>query len=205
MLQNGEGFIPELALLSCNDDDDVTEPVDAVFYYIDPEKKMMKMVYPITHDIHSLLTFASTPNEIMMADEYTDKIYNFYFPRSNLRLMDSPACCISDVMDILGRGTLTHIGWWKIMPKIPLNKACLKFWQGGGFISDEPQMPPCQMPPWSHSPEVEWISPDGADETDRSESSAESANKTDRTESESWVIAGTDTDWNADSDGVAFA
>ena len=139
-LQNSwDEFTGEGAIVSMSCSDVVNE--DAAFYYIEPEKKMMKMVYPITHTINSFLMFASTPNEITMADDdYAyKKIYDFYFPRSRLRLMDSPACCVSDVRDILGCDTLaSHIGWMPPLPPLCLNKAGLEWWLGS-HLTDEPQ------------------------------------------------------------------
>ena len=136
--------------------DDFTRGVDAIVYFVDEQRELMKIAYPIDlfdrniidgrAMIVSFLTLAIGNNQGMSDVEYA-KMLDFYVPPAYLRLFDGPACNIADLWRVLGRpqenggmvvGTI-------IKPKLglrpkPFADACHQFWLGGDFIkNDEPQ------------------------------------------------------------------
>ena len=136
--------------------DDFTKGVDALVYFIDEAKGVMKVAYPnelfdrnVTDGramIVSFLTLAVGNNQ-GMGDVKQLQMQDFYVPWSMLRLFDGPAKDISDMWDILGRPRVNggYISGTIIKPKLglrpePFAKAALQFWLGGDFIkNDEPQ------------------------------------------------------------------
>ncbi len=136
--------------------DDFTIGLDAICYFIDEEKELMKIAYPIDlfdrniidgrAMVVSMMTLMVGNNQGMGDVEYA-KLLDFYVPPSFLRLFDGPSMGIVDMWRILGRdldnggmivGTI-------IKPKLglraqPFADACYQFWLGGDFIkNDEPQ------------------------------------------------------------------
>jgi ribulose-bisphosphate carboxylase large chain len=136
--------------------DDFTRGVDAIVYFVDEQRELMKIAYPVDlfdrniidgrAMIVSFLTLAIGNNQGMSDVEYA-KMLDFYVPPDYLRLFDGPACNIRDMWRVLGRpqedggmvvGTI-------IKPKLglrpkPFADACHQFWLGGDFIkNDEPQ------------------------------------------------------------------
>ena len=136
--------------------DDFTKGLDAICYFIDEEKELMKIAYPIDlfdrniidgrAMVVSMMTLMVGNNQGMGDVEYA-KLLDFYVPPSFLRLFDGPSMGIRDMWRILGRdldnggmivGTI-------IKPKLglraqPFADACYQFWLGGDFIkNDEPQ------------------------------------------------------------------
>ena len=136
--------------------DDFTKGVDALVYFIDEAKGVMKVAYPnelfdrnVTDGramIVSFLTLAIGNNQ-GMGDVKHLQMQDFYVPWSMLRLFDGPSRDISDMWDILGRPRKDggYIAGTIIKPKLglrpePFAKAAYQFWLGGDFIkNDEPQ------------------------------------------------------------------
>ena len=136
--------------------DDFTKGVDALVYFIDEAKGIMKVAYPnelfdrnVTDGramIVSFLTLAVGNNQ-GMGDVKQLQMQDFYVPWSMLRLFDGPAKDITDMWDILGRSRVNggYISGTIIKPKLglrpePFAKAAYQFWLGGDFIkNDEPQ------------------------------------------------------------------
>lgn len=136
--------------------DDFTKGVDALVYFIDEAKGIMKVAYPndlfdrnVTDGramIVSFLTLAIGNNQ-GMGDVKHLQMQDFYVPWSMLRLFDGPSMDISDMWDILGRPRVNggYISGTIIKPKLglrpePFAKAAYQFWLGGDFIkNDEPQ------------------------------------------------------------------
>ena len=136
--------------------DDFTKGVDALVYYIDEAKGVMKVAYP--NDLFdrniidgramivSFLTLAIGNNQ-GMGDVKNLQMQDFYVPWSMLRLFDGPAKDITDLWDILGRPRVNggYIAGTIIKPKLglrpePFAHAAYQFWLGGDFIkNDEPQ------------------------------------------------------------------
>jgi len=136
--------------------DDFTKGVDALVYFIDEAKGIMKVAYPndlfdrnVTDGramIVSFLTLAIGNNQ-GMGDVKHLQMQDFYVPWSMLRQFDGPSMDISDMWDILGRPRVNggYISGTIIKPKLglrpePFAKAAYQFWLGGDFIkNDEPQ------------------------------------------------------------------
>lgn len=136
--------------------DDFTKGVDALVYFIDEAKGVMKVAYPndlfdrnMTDGramIVSFLTLAIGNNQ-GMGDVKQLQMQDFYVPWSMLRMYDGPAKDITDLWDILGRPRVNggYIAGTIIKPKLglrpePFAKAAYEFWLGGDFIkNDEPQ------------------------------------------------------------------
>src|SRR5487761_2038545 len=136
--------------------DDFTKGVDALVYFIDEAKGVLKVAYPnelfdrnVTDGramIVSFLTLAIGNNQ-GMGDVKHLQMQDFYVPWSMLRLFDGPSRDISDMWDILGRPRKDggYIAGTIIKPKLglrpePFAKAAYQFWLGGDFIkNDEPQ------------------------------------------------------------------
>ena len=136
--------------------DDFTKGVDALVYFIDEAKGVMKVAYPnelfdrnVTDGramIVSFLTLAVGNNQ-GMGDVKQLQMQDFYVPWSMLRLFDGPSKDITDMWDILGRPRVNggYIAGTIIKPKLglrpePFAKAAYQFWLGGDFIkNDEPQ------------------------------------------------------------------
>ncbi|NTV96456.1 MAG: ribulose-bisphosphate carboxylase [Thiobacillus sp.] len=136
--------------------DDFTKGVDALVYFIDEAKGVMKVAYPnelfdrnVTDGramIVSFLTLAIGNNQ-GMGDVKNLQMQDFYVPWSMLRLFDGPSKDITDLWDILGRPRQNggYIAGTIIKPKLglrpePFAKAAYQFWLGGDFIkNDEPQ------------------------------------------------------------------
>jgi ribulose-bisphosphate carboxylase large chain len=136
--------------------DDFTKGVDALVYFIDEAKGVMKVAYPnelfdrnMTDGrvmIVSFLTLAVGNNQ-GMGDVKQLQMQDFYVPWSMLRLFDGPSKDITDLWDILGRPRKDggYIAGTIIKPKLglrpePFAKAAYQFWLGGDFIkNDEPQ------------------------------------------------------------------
>ena len=136
--------------------DDFTKGVDALVYFIDEAKGVMKVAYPIDlfdrnmidgrAMIVSFLTLAIGNNQ-GQGDVKCLKMHDFYVPWSMLRLFDGPSKDITDMWDILGRPRVNggYIAGTIIKPKLglrpePFAKAAYQFWLGGDFIkNDEPQ------------------------------------------------------------------
>ncbi len=136
--------------------DDFTKGVDALVYFIDEAKGIMKVAYPnelfdrnVTDGramIVSFLTLAIGNNQ-GMGDVKQLQMQDFYVPWSMLRLFDGPSMDITDMWDILGRSRTDggYIAGTIIKPKLglrpePFAKAAYQFWLGGDFIkNDEPQ------------------------------------------------------------------
>ena len=136
--------------------DDFTKGVDALVYFIDEAKGVMKVAYP--NDLFdrnvidgramivSFLTLAIGNNQ-GMGDVKHLQMVDFYVPWSMLRLFDGPSKDITDMWDILGRPRVNggYIAGTIIKPKLglrpePFAKAAYQFWLGGDFIkNDEPQ------------------------------------------------------------------
>ncbi len=136
--------------------DDFTKGVDALVYFIDEAKGIMKVAYPNElfdrnvidgrAMIVSFLTLAVGNNQ-GMGDVKHLQMQDFYVPWSMLRLFDGPSKDITDMWDILGRPRVNggYIAGTIIKPKLglrpePFAKAAYQFWLGGDFIkNDEPQ------------------------------------------------------------------
>ena len=136
--------------------DDFTKGVDALVYFIDEAKGIMKVAYPndlfdrnVTDGramIVSFLTLAIGNNQ-GMGDVADLQMQDFYVPPRMLQLFDGPAKDISDLWRILGRPVVNggYISGTIIKPKLglrpePFAKAAYQFWLGGDFIkNDEPQ------------------------------------------------------------------
>ncbi|MDP3483403.1 MAG: ribulose-bisphosphate carboxylase [Sulfuricella sp.] len=136
--------------------DDFTKGVDALVYFIDEAKGVMKVAYPndlfdrnITDGRAMLVSFLTLAigNNQGMGDVKHLQMQDFYVPWSMLRLFDGPAKDITDLWDILGRPRVNggYIAGTIIKPKLglrpePFAKAAYQFWLGGDFIkNDEPQ------------------------------------------------------------------
>ena len=136
--------------------DDFTKGVDALVYFIDEAKGVMKVAYPndlfdrnITDGRAMLVSFLTLAigNNQGMGDVKQLQMQDFYVPWSMLRQYDGPAKDISDLWDILGRPRVNggYIAGTIIKPKLglrpePFAKAAYQFWLGGDFIkNDEPQ------------------------------------------------------------------
>jgi len=136
--------------------DDFTKGVDALVYFIDEAKGVMKVAYPndlfdrnVTDGramIVSFLTLAIGNNQ-GMGDVKHLQMQDFYVPWSLLRQFDGPSKDITDLWDILGRSRTDggYIAGTIIKPKLglrpePFAAAAYQFWLGGDFIkNDEPQ------------------------------------------------------------------
>jgi ribulose-bisphosphate carboxylase large chain len=136
--------------------DDFTKGVDALVYFIDEAKGIMKVAYPndlfdrnLTDGrvmIVSFLTLCIGNNQ-GMGDIANLQMQDFYVPPRMLQLFDGPAKDISDLWRILGRPIKDggYISGTIIKPKLglrpePFAKAAYQFWLGGDFIkNDEPQ------------------------------------------------------------------
>lgn len=136
--------------------DDFTKGVDALVYFIDEAKGIMKIAYPIdlfdrniTDGRVMLVSFLTLciGNNQGMADCKEAQMQDFYMPPRMLQLFDGPAKNISDMWRILGRPVENggYIAGTIIKPKLglrpePFAHACYQFWLGGDFIkNDEPQ------------------------------------------------------------------
>ncbi len=136
--------------------DDFTKGVDALVYFIDEAKGVMKVAYPndlfdrnVTDGRAMLVSFLTLAigNNQGMGDVKNLQMQDFYVPWSMLRLFDGPAKDITDLWDILGRPRVNggYIAGTIIKPKLglrpePFAKAAYQFWLGGDFIkNDEPQ------------------------------------------------------------------
>ncbi|BAN36649.1 ribulose bisphosphate carboxylase, large subunit [Sulfuricella denitrificans skB26] len=136
--------------------DDFTKGVDALVYFIDEAKGIMKVAYPndlfdrnVTDGRAMLVSFLTLAigNNQGMGDVKHLQMQDFYVPWSMLRLYDGPAKDITDLWDILGRPRINggYIAGTIIKPKLglrpePFAKAAYQFWLGGDFIkNDEPQ------------------------------------------------------------------
>jgi len=136
--------------------DEFTKGVDALVYFIDEAKGIMKVAYPndlfdrnVTDGrvmIVSFLTLCIGNNQ-GMGDIANLQMQDFYVPPRMLQLFDGPAKDISDLWRILGRPVKDggYISGTIIKPKLglrpePFAKAAYQFWLGGDFIkNDEPQ------------------------------------------------------------------
>jgi ribulose-bisphosphate carboxylase large chain len=136
--------------------DDFTKGVDALVYFIDEAKGVMKVAYPndlfdrnVTDGRAMLVSFLTLAigNNQGMGDVKHLQMQDFYVPWSMLRQYDGPAKDITDLWDILGRPRVNggYIAGTIIKPKLglrpePFAKAAYQFWLGGDFIkNDEPQ------------------------------------------------------------------
>jgi ribulose-bisphosphate carboxylase large chain len=136
--------------------DDFTKGVDALVYFIDETKGVMKVAYPndlfdrnLTDGRAMLVSFLTLAigNNQGMGDVKQLQMQDFYVPWSMLRMYDGPAKDITDLWDILGRPRVNggYIAGTIIKPKLglrpePFAKAAYQFWLGGDFIkNDEPQ------------------------------------------------------------------
>ncbi|MFA5082090.1 MAG: ribulose-bisphosphate carboxylase [Hydrogenophilaceae bacterium] len=136
--------------------DDFTKGVDALVYFIDESKGVMKVAYPnelfdrnVTDGRAMLVSFLTLAigNNQGMGDVKHLQMQDFYVPWSMLRQFDGPAKDITDLWDILGRPRVNggYIAGTIIKPKLglrpePFAKAAYQFWLGGDFIkNDEPQ------------------------------------------------------------------
>ncbi len=136
--------------------DDFTKGVDALVYFIDEAKGVMKVAYPndlfdrnVTDGRAMLVSFLTLAigNNQGMGDVKNLQMQDFYVPWSMLRQYDGPAKDITDLWDILGRPRVDggYIAGTIIKPKLglrpePFAKAAYQFWLGGDFIkNDEPQ------------------------------------------------------------------
>ncbi|HYR05627.1 MAG TPA: ribulose-bisphosphate carboxylase [Gallionella sp.] len=136
--------------------DDFTKGVDALVYFIDEAKGIMKIAYPIdlfdrniTDGRAMLVSFLTLciGNNQGMADVKNSQMQDFYMPPRMLQLFDGPAKNISDMWRILGRPVENggYIAGTIIKPKLglrpePFAHAAYQFWLGGDFIkNDEPQ------------------------------------------------------------------
>jgi ribulose-bisphosphate carboxylase large chain len=136
--------------------DDFTKGVDALVYFIDEAKGVMKVAYPndlfdrnLTDGRAMLVSFLTLAigNNQGMGDVKNLQMQDFYVPWSMLRMYDGPAKDITDLWDILGRPRVNggYIAGTIIKPKLglrpePFAKAAYQFWLGGDFIkNDEPQ------------------------------------------------------------------
>jgi ribulose-bisphosphate carboxylase large chain len=136
--------------------DDFTKGVDALVYFIDEARGIMKVAYPNElfdrnvidgrAMIVSFLTLVVGNNQ-GMGDVKQLQMQDFYVPWSMLRLFDGPSKDITDMWDILGRPRVNggYISGTIIKPKLglrpePFARAAYQFWLGGDFIkNDEPQ------------------------------------------------------------------
>ena len=136
--------------------DDFTKGVDALVYFIDEAKGIMKVAYPndlfdrnMTDGRTMIVSFLTLciGNNQGQGDVKCLKMHDFYVPWSMLRLFDGPAKDITDMWDILGRPRVDggYIAGTIIKPKLglrpePFAHAAYQFWLGGDFIkNDEPQ------------------------------------------------------------------
>jgi ribulose-bisphosphate carboxylase large chain len=136
--------------------DDFTKGVDALVYFIDEAKGVMKVAYPndlfdrnVTDGRAMLVSFLTLAigNNQGMGDVKHLQMQDFYVPWSMLRQFDGPAKDITDLWDILGRPRVNggYIAGTIIKPKLglrpePFAHAAYQFWLGGDFIkNDEPQ------------------------------------------------------------------
>jgi ribulose-bisphosphate carboxylase large chain len=136
--------------------DDFTKGVDALVYFIDEAKGVMKVAYPndlfdrnVTDGRAMLVSFLTLAigNNQGMGDVKHLQMQDFYVPWSMLRQFDGPAKDITDLWDILGRPRVNggYIAGTIIKPKLglrpePFAAAAYQFWLGGDFIkNDEPQ------------------------------------------------------------------
>lgn len=136
--------------------DDFTKGVDALVYFIDEAKGIMKIAYPIDlfdrnvidgrTMLVSFLTLCIGNNQ-GMGDIKNSQMRDFYVPPKLMRLFDGPAMDISDMWRMLGRPVENggYIAGTIIKPKLglrpePFAEAAYQFWLGGDFIkNDEPQ------------------------------------------------------------------
>jgi len=130
--------------------------VDALVYFIDEAKGIMKIAYP--NDLFdrnvidgramivSFLTLAIGNNQ-GMGDIKNAQMYDFFIPPKMLNLFDGPSMDITDLWNVLGRSRADggYIAGTIIKPKLglrpePFADAAYQFWLGGDFIkNDEPQ------------------------------------------------------------------
>ncbi|MDI6747664.1 MAG: ribulose-bisphosphate carboxylase [Rhodocyclaceae bacterium] len=136
--------------------DEFTKGVDALVYFIDEAKGVMKIAYPMDlfdrnmidgrAMLVSFLTLCIGNNQ-GQGDVKCLKMHDFWVPRQLLRLYDGPSKDITDLWEILGRPRVNggYIAGTIIKPKLglrpePFAKAAYQFWLGGDFIkNDEPQ------------------------------------------------------------------
>ena len=136
--------------------DDFTKQFDAICYWVDEEKELAKVAYPVglfdtnitdgRAMVVSMMTLMVGNNQGMGDVEYS-RLLDFYVPPKFLRRFDGPSMNIKDIWRVLGRdldnggmvvGTI-------IKPKLglrakPFADACYNFWLGGDFVkNDEPQ------------------------------------------------------------------
>ncbi len=136
--------------------DDFTKGVDALVYFIDEAKGVMKVAYPndlfdrnVTDGRAMIVSFLTLVigNNQGMGDVESLQMQDFWVPPRMLQLFDGPAKDISDLWRILGRPVKDggYISGTIIKPKLglrpePFAKAAYQFWLGGDFIkNDEPQ------------------------------------------------------------------
>src|SRR5574340_166116 len=136
--------------------DEFTKGVDALVYFIDEARGIMKIAYPIdlfdrniTDGRAMLVSFLTLciGNNQGMSDIKNSQMQDFYMPPRMLQLFDGPAKNISDLWRILGRPVENggYISGTIIKPKLglrpePFAQAAYQFWLGGDFIkNDEPQ------------------------------------------------------------------
>jgi len=136
--------------------DDFTKGVDALVYFIDEAKGIMKVAYPndlfdrnVTDGRAMIVSFLTLVigNNQGMGDVECLQMQDFFVPPRMLQLFDGPAKDISDLWRILGRPVVNggYISGTIIKPKLglrpePFAKAAYQFWLGGDFIkNDEPQ------------------------------------------------------------------
>ncbi len=111
--------------------DDFTKGVDALVYFIDEAKGVMKVAYPndlfdrnMTDGRAMLVSFLTLAigNNQGMGDVKHLQMQDFYVPWSMLRLFDGPAKDITDLWDILGRPRVDggYIAGTIIKPKLGL-------------------------------------------------------------------------------------
>ncbi|HTT39385.1 MAG TPA: ribulose-bisphosphate carboxylase [Burkholderiales bacterium] len=133
-----------------------TRSVDALVYFADEARGLMKIAYPLAlfdrnitdgrAMIVSFLTLAIGNNQGMGDVDYA-KLHDFYIPPRYLQLFDGPSSDIGDLWRVLGRPVVDGglVVGTIIKPKLglqaePFAKAAYEFWLGGDFIkNDEPQ------------------------------------------------------------------
>src|SRR4030066_1823476 len=133
--------------------DDFTKGVDALVYFIDEAKGVMKVAYPndlfdrnVTDGRAMLVSFLTLAigNNQGMGDVKHLQMQDFYVPWSMLRQFDGPSKDITDLWDILGRPRVTggYIAGTIITPTLglrpePFAPAAYQFWLGGDFIQND--------------------------------------------------------------------
>ncbi|MCP4411398.1 MAG: ribulose-bisphosphate carboxylase [Gammaproteobacteria bacterium] len=136
--------------------DDFTKGLDALVYFIDEAKGIMKIAYPndlfdrnIIDGRAMLVSFLTLciGNNQGMGDIKNSQMQDFYVPPKMLLLFDGPAMDITDLWRLLGRSVTEggYIAGTIVKPKLglrpePFAEAAYQFWLGGDFIkNDEPQ------------------------------------------------------------------